>query len=722
MEKAQPLPKKSNSFSSSSREEKLRQSNRSLSFGAIKLGDIQEKKETDCNREDRIEEEKENADEEQEEKKEASEENVNEAEPNFIAISEEIDHFLAILASLQDAQFQISEPPELPESNIETFVAMLEMEIATYESGEQKWSPDHDEICLLDAFNRLHKLTSVLAPLSSDAKYNHAMNRTGSVLHHAMAFLEDEFFSLLDENSRAKQQDPGSTSSKTKRPPSFSRQQQQPQQQHEQDRCILPSAESSSTHEDSPTYPPDVVERLRGIATAMISTGYVTECCEVFSVARRNAFYAGLSSLGFEKISIDDVQKMAWDSLEGEIATWIRAFRHSITVLFPSERELFDIVFSGHQDMANSLFSHLALGAVFQLLNFAEAVAMTKRSTEKLFKMLDIYESLRDLMPTIDAILSVEASEEEESSSSPAMDLMSEIFAIRSRLGEAAVAIFCDLESSIKTDAGKTPVPGGAVHPLTRYVLNYLKYACEYKNTLEQIFQDYQRSERPSSYDDDGDDAPSDSTGNLENPKDDNNAEDPNPFAEQLMEVMELLHASLESKSKLYKDQALCNIFLMNNGRYIMKKIKGAAEINVLLGDVWCRKRSSDLRQYHKNYQRETWSKVLACFRDGGLNVRGNVSKPVLKERFKSFNAMFDEIHKTQSSWVVSDEQLQSELRVSISAVVVPAYRSFLGRYSQYLDPGRQTEKYIKFGADDLENYIDELFDGNPSSMARRRT
>ncbi|KAG1342680.1 putative Exocyst complex component EXO70B1 [Cocos nucifera] len=84
---------------------------------------------------------------------------------------------------------------------------------------------------------------------------------------------------------------------------------------------------------------------------------------------------------------------------------------------------------------------------------------------------------------------------------------------------------------------------------------------------------------------------------------------------------------------------------------------------------------------------------------------------------------MINEIHKMQSSWVVSDEQLQSELRVSITAVVVPAYRSFLGWFLQYLDPGQQTEKYIKFGAHDLQNCIDELFDGNRfSSMARRRT
>ena len=149
-----------------------------------------------------------------------------------------------------------------------------------------------------------------------------------------------------------------------------------------------------------------------------------------------------------------------------------------------------------------------------------------------------------------------------------------------------------------------------------------------------------------------------------------------------------------------------------------MQKIKDSQEINACMGDTWCRKRSSELRQYHKNYQRETWSRLLSFLSHEGLSNHGKVQKPVLKERFKSFNAMFDEIHKTQSTWVVSDEQLQSELRVSISAVVIPAYRSFLGRFAQVLDPGRQTEKYVKFQPDDIETYIDELFDGNPAQIA----
>ncbi|KAM1820580.1 hypothetical protein ACFX11_002102 [Malus domestica] len=128
------------------------------------------------------------------------------------------------------------------------------------------------------------------------------------------------------------------------------------------------------------------------------------------------------------------------------------------------------------------------------------------------------------------------------------------------------------------------------------------------------------------------------------------------------MREMDLLDSNLETKAKLYKDVALSSIFMMNNGRYILQKIKGSAEINSCIGETWYRRRSSDLRQYHKNYQRETWDRLLQCLSHEGLSVNGKVAKPVLKERFKNFNALFDEIHKTQSTWVVSDEQMQSEV------------------------------------------------------------
>ena len=241
--------------------------------------------------------------------------------------------------------------------------------------------------------------------------------------------------------------------------------------------------------------------------------------------------------------------------------------------------------------------------------------------------------------------------------------------------------------------------------------MNYLKEACEYKDTLDQVFQHYEKAET-----DETEPVPE------RNQREDDEEYKTSAFARQMIRVMELLDANLEVKSGLYRDPSLRSIFLMNNGRYILQKIKGSTEIRDLMGQAWTRKRSTELRQYHKSYQRETWGKVLQCMNQEGLQVNGKISKTALKERFKIFNNMFDEIHKTQSTWIVSDEQMQSELRVSIAALVIPAYRSFFGRYKQHIDSGRHTDKYVKYQPEDIESVIDDLFDGNPASMGRKRT
>lgn len=176
-----------------------------------------------------------------------------------------------------------------------------------------------------------------------------------------------------------------------------------------------------------------------------------------------------------------------------------------------------------------------------------------------------------------------------------------------------------------------------------------------------------------------------------------------------------------EAKSKLYRDHSLRYIFLMNNGRYILQKVKGATEVRLVMGDIWCRRRSTVVRQFHKNYQRETWSRILLCLSHDKLQVNGKVNKLMLMERFKIFSTTFDEIHMTQSTWVVSDEHLQSELRVSIMAVAILAYRSFVWRFRQYLDSVK-VDKYIKYQPEDIETWIEGLFDGNPTSMVKRRT
>nr|GEU42231.1 exocyst complex component EXO70B1 [Tanacetum cinerariifolium] len=112
------------------------------------------------------------------------------------------------------------------------------------------------------------------------------------------------------------------------------------------------------------------------------------------------------------------------------------------------------------------------------------------------------------------------------------------------------------------------------------------------------------------------------------------------------------------------------------------------------MGDPWVRKRSSNLRSYHTNYKHETWTKLLQCLSHEGLSANGKVMKPVLKERFKSFNAMLDEIHRTQTTWVVSDKQLHIGYSDPILSVVYAEVQ--LGVYSKNRPESRLAEKKRK--------------------------
>lgn len=616
---------------------------------------------------------------EKEERGETGEPNPPPAEIEYAleTASEDIERFLSTL-STTPKEDEVEAGLEIPEFIDKYLDLVEEKELPeTKVKVLQLHEEDGSFFKAVDQISKLYKNLSALYKL--DSKHGALINRIGRIQQRVMSYLEDEFRFLLE-----------------------------PEQKHDDvaDKTGEDQQPDSESNEESsfPGYSQEVLSNLNKIAMMMISGGYESECCEVYMITRRNVIEETLNKLGFEKISIDEVQKMQWEALEREIPTWITAFKQCATVYFSGERKLAETVFSDYPSLSATLFSYLTRGLFIQLLNFAEAVAITKRSTEKLFKFLDIYETMRDNLSAMDSVFPEECGKE----------LRAEATTARGRIGDTAICIFGDLENSIKSDTAKTAVPGGAVHPLTRYTMNYLKYACdEYKDTLEQVFKEHSKIERADSTS-----RPRDYEGGAVN----NQENLSSPFSAQLMRIMELLDSILEAKSKLYRDVALSSIFMMNNGRYMLQKIKGSTEIHQAMGDNWCRKRSYDLRNYHQTYKRETWMKLLGCLTVEGLNVNGKVVKPVLKERFKSFNAMFEEIHKTQSSWVVYDKQLQSELRVSISAIVTPAYRSFLGRFSGYLDPGRQTEKYIKFQPEDIETYIDELFDGYAASMAKRKT
>lgn len=611
-----------------------------------------------------------------------------------------IDRFIFVLDGAD--QTGSSSPPQIIES-VQIFADLFDVKIVEHESGSKRWIQleEGESILFLESIDRTAKLLKSLSRFPSEQSYAAAINRISGIQQRAMSIMEIEFKSILDDYQTSFDREQRNKLDETKRK-ELTSSTSNVQDQVSPDPVDPDQVEPEPDKDEFLGYSDEMISNLNKLAKGLIEGGHETECSELYFFVRRNAMEQNLKLLKFEKFSIDEMQKMQWELIEKEVSSWMKMFKSFCTSLLPSERKLIDAVFSGNIAISNNVFGNLARIVLFYFLSFAEAVMMTKRSAEKLFKFLDIYETVRDCIPEVEKLLSDEWLPQ----------LKSTTTLISTMLGESIFNIFIELENSIKADAAKTPVPGGAVHPLTRYTMNYLKYACEYSDTLEQVFREHKKTDQADSSNPDPN--PQEQTHN-------NQANHDSPFHSQLAKIMELLDSNLEAKSRLYKDASLSLIFMMNNGRYILQKTKGTGEMRTLMGDPWVRKRSSDLRTYHTNYKRETWTKLLQCLGHEGLSVNGKVMKPVLKERFKSFNAMFDEIHRTQTTWIVSDEQLQSELRVSISAIVIPAYRSFMGRFSQVFTPGRQTEKYIKYQPEDIETCIEELFDGSAAQQGKKR-
>ncbi|XP_074302109.1 exocyst complex component EXO70B1-like [Silene latifolia] len=476
----------------------------------------------------------------------------------------------------------------------------------------------------------------------------------------------------------------------------------------------------------------DAVADLRSIAERMIAAGYLRECVQVYGSVRKSSVDASFRNLGIEKLSIGDIQRLEWDALENKIRHWIKAAKVCIRTLFASEKRLSELIFEGlssssavtpplqplfslsspsrsysfSSSYSEACFLETVKGPAIQLFNFAEAISISRRSPEKLFKILDLHDALADLLPDIDVVFESKAAE----------SIRVQAAEILSRLAEAARGILSEFENAVLREPSKVPVPGGTIHPLTRYVMNYISLISDYKQTLIELIVSKPSSSSNSRY-----------SGELSVPDFDFTElqEDRTTLALHLIWVIVILEFNLEAKSQHYRDTSLAHFFMMNNVHYIVQKIKGTPELREMIGDEYLRKLTGKYRIAATNYQRATWVRVLNCLRDEGLHVKGSfssgVSKSLLRERFKSFNSIFEEVHRVQATWLVPDTQLREELRISIAEKLLPAYRSFLGRFRSHIESGRHPEQYIKYSWEDLDTAVLDLFEGNPATQHLRR-
>lgn len=425
---------------------------------------------------------------------------------------------------------------------------------------------------------------------------------------------------------------------------------------------------------------------VRGVADRMLRAGYGPELAQVYVAVRRDALAESVAHLGVEAVAIEEVLKMEWAVLDQKMRRWSRAVRAVVKTLLAGERQLCDEVFASDEELGHECFADVARVCVLQLFDFANAVAMSAHATEKLYRMLGMYEALTDVEPEIEILFTGDARE----------FFAAEVSGVVTHLGSTVRHTIEEFGNVIHGESSRRPVHGGEIHPMTRYVLNYCGLLADSRSTLDMILAD----------------ALDDNSGGGEGEASTGDATS-TPSGRCMRELLTHLLHKIDEKSCLYDDAGLKNIFLMNNLYYIVQKVMDSP-LRELLGDDWLRRHRGQIRQYETGYLRASWIAVLSYLRDDSSPSSPSAAhRAVLKDKARSFNAAFEELYRSQSSWKVTDPQLREELRIAVSERLIPAYRSFLGRSRTQLESGsRHSARHIKYSLEDLDNYMLDFFEG----------
>ncbi|KAJ6734826.1 EXOCYST SUBUNIT EXO70 FAMILY PROTEIN [Salix purpurea] len=622
-----------------------------------------------------------------------------EGEENLIAAAKQIVRALGSKKNLTDdakkilAELgtQLTTMTSISENEVddEGRLNVIQEKIMSWETDQSmQWDFGPDEANeYINSADELRKLIEKLEAMClKDDGEKELLRRAHDVLQTAMARLEEEFKHVLIQNRqpfepehmsfRSSEDDAGSMISLG-------------------DESFEESQPRDSSSRNSEEYIVDLVHpvtipELRCIANLMFISGYGHECSQAYVSVRRDALDEFLLILEMEKLSIEDVLKLEWGSLNSKIRRWVRTMKIFVRVYLASEKCLFEQIF-GDLGTANLVsFTEASKASMLRLLNFGEAVSIGPHKPEKLFPILDMYEVLADLLPDIDSLYADEAGAR----------VRIDCREVLRRFGDSVRAAFLEFENAISTSTSTNPIAGGGIHPLTKYVMNYLNGLTGYRETLNFLLKDH-----------DGEDAmplSPDITPSTEEENTREGACDGSPLALHFRSVASILECNLDDKARLYRDASLQHIFLMNNIHYMAQKVVNS-NLQSIFGDGWIRKHNWKFQQHEINYERTTWSSILAILKEEGDS---SSSKTLLKERFRNFYIAFEEVYRTQTAWLIPNFNLREDLRISTSLKVIQAYRTFVGRHTNHI-----SDKHIKYSADDLQNYLLDLFEGSQRSL-----
>jgi hypothetical protein len=402
--------------------------------------------------------------------------------------------------------------------------------------------------------------------------------------------------------------------------------------------------------------PHETINNLNKTAKLMVDAGFEKVCFEVYNGYRKE----WLEDLLINKLL--RLGKMGFQDYV--IGRWIETSEVALRILFPSERLLYNCVFSNSMSASSDVyFSELCRGSIIELLNFADSFANGSPSAWRLFKILDLFETLCDLIPEFESLFLDDS-------------LVNEAIEIKNRLGEISRDIFVEFGNMIflTSDAEFDCWADGGVHPMTCAATGYIVMAFWSRQTLEQfIIPQY--------------------------PSVDADRAGTSLFYSQMVLIMEQFESKLEAKSQIYEDPALRYLFMMNNLEHVTCRLE----------TFWDYRFCKNVNQYFELYCKSSWNNVIDILKmDMNESVAPNSETNSMIDKLSLFNQKFREMCGIQSTWCVFSEQLRKQIIISIECILLPPYENFIVMFQDVI--GKNAYKYIEYRIPDIQDHLNMSF------------
>ncbi|XVF39795.1 hypothetical protein PTKIN_Ptkin01aG0061000 [Pterospermum kingtungense] len=429
------------------------------------------------------------------------------------------------------------------------------------------------------------------------------------------------------------------------------------------------------------------VQVIRRIAETLAANDCLDISIDIFVKVRYRRAAKALMRLNPDYLRTytpEEIDEMEWESLETAMSLWIQHFELAVKTVLVSEKRLCNQVLGGLPEVLVWLecFVKIADKIMAVFFRFGEGVARSSKEPQKLFKLLEMFESLEKLQLEFSEIFEGESG----------ADICIRFRELEKLLVHASSKVFWEFGLQIEGTSDGFPQPqDGSVPKLVRYAINYLKYLTTetYSAPMAKVFRTEQVWK----------------AGILSKPETDENL-----LKDAISNIMEALQRNIESKSSRYKDKILPHIFVMNTYWYIYMRSRNT-ELGKLLGEQYLKNTYKTVAEESAYmYQRQAWGPLVRLLEKEDLEEPDNNQRSTgafLRGKMEAFFNCFDEISlRHRGGYSIPDADLRAQIREATVRLVVPVYSEFLNKHSALLP----VKSYVS--PESFQGLLGQVFNG----------